>query len=125
MQKVTHDLTRAALVKRCAAILPRVRATLDPQTTKELTFLNDLVYPGANRSDTVDGLHGTGVADPYRWLEDPGSADTTSWITAQNELTDSVLEACPGREDLKKRLSEMYTTRPRRRKKHPQQGDYF
>jgi prolyl oligopeptidase len=76
--------------------------------TEESIFLNDLVYPGANRSDTVDNLHGTEVADPYRWLEDPESADTTSWITAQNKLTDSVLEACPGREDLKKRLTEMY-----------------
>jgi hypothetical protein len=67
-----------------------------------------LVYPSAARSGPVESLHGTEVADPYRWLEEPQSERTTEWIAAQNKLTAEVLEECPGREKLKGRLTEMY-----------------
>src|SRR5499427_10944636 len=38
-----------------------------------------------------DDYHGEFVADPYRWLENTGSAETAAWIATQNELTASVL----------------------------------
>jgi len=38
-----------------------------------------------------DDYHGELVADPYRWLESTGSPETSAWIAAQNELTQSVL----------------------------------
>ena len=43
-------------------------------------------YPAARRSDIVDVLHGTPVADPYRWLEDPTAPETIAWSAAQDEL---------------------------------------
>ena len=43
--------------------------------------------PASRRGDTVETLHGHEVADPYRWLEDPGSAETREWVRAQNEAT--------------------------------------
>ncbi|MGI8553315.1 MAG: prolyl oligopeptidase family serine peptidase, partial [Dehalococcoidia bacterium] len=65
-------------------------------------------YPQARRSDQVDDYHGTTVADPYRWLEDPDSPESRAWIDAENALTASFQEAIPQRERLKQRLTELW-----------------
>ncbi len=65
-------------------------------------------YPKARRSEQIDDFHGTKVADPYRWMEDTSSSETTAWINAQNVLTDSFLQTIPEREPLKKRLTELW-----------------
>jgi prolyl oligopeptidase len=66
-----------------------------------------LPYPYARRADTVDILHGVPVADPYRWLEDPDSAETAAWVAAQNALTRSVLDR-PLRQNLVQRLWTLF-----------------
>ena len=43
-------------------------------------------YPSARRLDLVEDLHGHRVADPYRWLEDASSPETTAWSQAQDAL---------------------------------------
>ncbi len=43
-------------------------------------------YPPARRLALFDVLHGVEVADPYRWLEEPGSEETKAWSAAQDEL---------------------------------------
>ncbi|HEX5333667.1 MAG TPA: prolyl oligopeptidase family serine peptidase, partial [Cellulomonas sp.] len=43
-------------------------------------------YPSARRLDLVEDLHGHRVADPYRWLEDASSPETTTWSEAQDAL---------------------------------------
>ena len=43
-------------------------------------------YPSARRSDAVERLPGHTVPDPYRWLEDDGSAETRTWSAAQDAL---------------------------------------
>jgi hypothetical protein len=50
-------------------------------------FAKKYVYPEAMKQDVVDNYHGTQVADPYRWLEDPDSPETVAWVTKENELT--------------------------------------
>jgi hypothetical protein len=65
-------------------------------------------YPPSRRSDTTDQLHGTTVPDPYRWLEDLNSAETSAWIKAQNEISQSYLEATPGRDTLEKHLTQLW-----------------
>jgi len=50
-----------------------------------------LSYPPTAMGHDGDDYHGEFVADPYRWLEDTGSAETAAWIAAQNELTAGVL----------------------------------
>jgi prolyl oligopeptidase len=64
-------------------------------------------YPAAARSDICDQQHGHLVADPYRWLEDPGSAATREWLAAQDELYAGALAGTPGRDRLSGRLAEL------------------
>lgn len=65
-------------------------------------------YPETRRSDQVDDYHGTSVADPYRWLEDPDSDESREWIEAQNELTEKYLSRIPEREHIQKRLTSLW-----------------
>jgi prolyl oligopeptidase len=67
-----------------------------------------LTYPVSATIDQVDEYHGTAIADPYRWLEDPHSDQTKAWIEAQNQVTFSYLSQIPARETLKQRLTELW-----------------
>jgi prolyl oligopeptidase len=67
-----------------------------------------LSYPETARGDVVDTYHGTSVADPYRWLEDPDSDETRAWIGAQNEVTESYLSGVESREAIRARLTEVW-----------------
>src|SRR5690606_25148064 len=62
-------------------------------------------YPETRRIDLVETLHGVRVPDPYRWLEDLDSSDTAQWVAAQNEVTFGYLEAIPGRDCIRERLT--------------------
>jgi prolyl oligopeptidase len=63
-----------------------------------------LDYPDTRRDGTVDRLHGHDVPDPYRWLEDPDSAETRAWVLAQNEVSRGYLDALPSREWFQREL---------------------
>ena len=65
-------------------------------------------YPATRRIDHVDTYHGTRVPDPYRWLEDADSAETRSWIQAQNALAQPYLESIPAREGIKQRMTQLW-----------------
>jgi len=44
-------------------------------------------YPEARREARVTVYHDIQVSDPYRWLENPDSAETRDWLGAQQRLT--------------------------------------
>ena len=67
-----------------------------------------LTYPDSKPGDTIDTLHGIPVPDPYRWLEDLNSDETATWVNAQNNLTEGFLSKIPGRDSLKKHLTELW-----------------
>ncbi|MEH1928204.1 prolyl oligopeptidase family serine peptidase [Nostoc sp.] len=67
-----------------------------------------LTYPSSHKSDQVDNYHGTLVADPYRWLEDPDSEETKTWIEAENQVTFGYLSEIPTREKIKQRLTKLW-----------------
>ncbi|MBN3921680.1 prolyl oligopeptidase family serine peptidase, partial [Nostoc sp. NMS4] len=73
-----------------------------PSSKKSLT------YPTSHKSNQVDDYHGTLVADPYRWLEDPDSEETRTWIEAQNKVTFGYLSEIPAREKIKQRLTKLW-----------------
>lgn len=70
--------------------------------------IGNIPYPFIETVDTVDTYFGTAVADPYRWLEDDHSEETGEWVAAQNEVTNSFLEQIPYRDQIKKRLTEIW-----------------
>ena len=65
-------------------------------------------YPTARKSDVVDDYHGTKVADPYRWLEDPDSPESRAWIEAENRLTNAYLADIPARATIRDRLTKLW-----------------
>src|SRR5262249_3426634 len=67
-------------------------------------------YPKTKKVDQTDELHGTTVADPYRWLEDDvrKSKDVADWVEAQNKVTFGFLEKISARKPLQKRITELW-----------------
>lgn len=65
-------------------------------------------YPDARRSDQVDDYHGTKVADPYRWLEDPDSSESRAWIEAENKVTFDFLGKIPERDAIRRRITALW-----------------
>jgi len=72
------------------------------------TSQNSFDYPETRKGDVVDNYHGTGVPDPYRWLEDDMSEETAQWVRAQNDLTFSYLEGIPFRDAVRERMTEIW-----------------
>jgi prolyl oligopeptidase len=68
-----------------------------------------LLYPDARKSDQVDDYHGKKVADPYRWLENSDSQESTTWIEAENKLTTAYLNQIPERVWIKQRLTRLWS----------------
>jgi prolyl oligopeptidase len=67
-----------------------------------------LVYPKPVKGEHVDDYHGTRVADPYRWLEDPDAEATQAWVEAENKVSFAYLEAIPARERIRERLTQLW-----------------
>jgi prolyl oligopeptidase len=109
---VAAALLAAILAHSAAAAGPfRRRALMPPAASPSgaaSARATTLSYPATRMSDHVDDYHGTKIADPYRWLENPDSADTRAWIEAQNKVTFAWLEKLPLREKLRTRLTELW-----------------
>jgi prolyl oligopeptidase len=60
--------------------------------------MSEYRYPEARRLDLTEDLLGYQVSDPYRWLEDAGSAERASWLAAQADLFAAQRAELPGRE---------------------------
>jgi len=53
-------------------------------------------YPIVRRDENCCAeLHGVEVKDPYRWLEDPDSEETSSFVKAQNDFSRPFLSSSP------------------------------
>jgi prolyl oligopeptidase len=67
----------------------------------------ELPYPGARRLDLTEEIFGHVLRDPYRWLEDAGSAETRAWLAAQDALFAGYAASLPGRDALAARIAEL------------------
>lgn len=61
-------------------------------------------YPPTRSADVVEVLHGERIADPLRWLEDDAAPEVEAWDRAQQAVTRGVLDAVPGRAELRARI---------------------
>jgi prolyl oligopeptidase len=88
-----------------AAVTPLDWAGAQPVSTAAT-----IAYPDTKRADLVETEFGVTVADPYRWLEDDvrNDADVKAWVDQQNAVTNAFLGTLAGREQLKKRLTELF-----------------
>jgi prolyl oligopeptidase len=87
------------------AILVLALVGCKEQPKKEVV---SMTYPQTKKVDTVDTYFDSQVSDPYRWLEDDQSEETAAWVKSENEVTFGYLEKIPFREELKKRLSDLW-----------------
>lgn len=81
-------------------------------------------YPVSRIDKQIDNFHGTSVADPYRWLEDPNSPETRAWVEEQNRITQAFLQDIPQKSEIKKRLTELWDF-PRAYAPYKVKGKYF
>ena len=81
-------------------------------------------YPASRIEEQIDDYHGTFVADPYRWLEDPNSAETREWVDNQNQVTQEFLQDISQKSEIKKRLTELWNF-PRAYAPYKVKGKYF
>ena len=78
------------------------------QGKKSAEKITLMKYPETKKDSTTDNYFGKAIADPYRWLENDTSAETKAWVVAQNKVTQNYLSQIPYREDIKKRLTEIW-----------------
>jgi len=82
-----------------------------------------ITYPVTKKVDHVDDYFGTKVKDPYRWLEDVNSTETTEWVKAQKKVTDNYLAGIQFRSGMKSRLTELWNYE--RYSAPAKEGDYY
>ncbi|MCC5640482.1 prolyl oligopeptidase family protein [Nostoc sp. CHAB 5844] len=73
-----------------------------------MSTAKQFTYPNTHKSEQVDNYHGTLVADPYRWLENPDSDETKAWIEAENKITFGFLGEIYARDKIKQRLTKLW-----------------
>ncbi|NYF25383.1 prolyl oligopeptidase family protein [Sporosarcina sp. JAI121] len=56
----------------------------------------------------IENFHGTDVADPYRWLENPDDEEVKNWVDEQNNMTQNYLATYPEREKVRERLTKSW-----------------
>lgn len=109
MQHFTVTLFSIIFILSCSPKTTKVVDDSMSKTKNEMKSTNiEINYPLTRKDEVVEDYHGTSVSDPYRWLEDDTSEETTSWVTAQNKVTQSYLSHISFREDIKKRLTELW-----------------
>lgn len=63
-------------------------------------------YPATKEIPVVDNYLGTPITDNYRWLENLSDTTFKSWIKAQADFSNNLIDKISGKEMLLKRLKE-------------------
>jgi prolyl oligopeptidase len=103
-----HATLAVALMAAFGAVNAAQPAAQPAVTPGACTTGSALTYPVTQKVAQTDNYHGTTVADPYRWLEDANSAETKSWVDAQNAVTQAYLGQIPQRGAIRQRLTRLW-----------------
>ncbi|MFD1206174.1 prolyl oligopeptidase family protein [Sporosarcina contaminans] len=76
-----------------------------------------------NEEVTIENFHGTEVADPYRWLENPNDEKVKQWVDEQNAVTKEFLSSYEQREQIKEKLTSLWNY-PKYSVPH-KEGEYY
>jgi len=95
-------------VKGAAVLVAAITAGTILMTNHSAAFAKKYKYPEAAKGDVVEDYHGTKVADPYRWLEDPDAKETQAWVGEENTLTRAYIDSYPAREAIEDRLKTLF-----------------
>src|SRR5690242_10494837 len=68
--------------------------------------------PPAAKRPVPHEYHGVKVVDDYEWLEIGNDPEVRGWSDAQNQRARSILDRLPGREDIRRRVTELATSQP-------------
>jgi len=107
-----HTISLLTALASSAAAFAAGPDTAAPAAAQQPPAL--IVYPKTERVEHADTYHGTVVQDPFAWLEEADTPDSTvwpkveAWITEQNKLTFSYLETLPYRDSIRSRLTELW-----------------
>ncbi len=71
-------------------------------------MITTMAYPETKKGDVVDSYFGTNITDPYQWLENDTAADVQEWVKAENEVTQNYLSQISYRDNIKKRLTQIW-----------------
>jgi prolyl oligopeptidase len=96
-----------ALAGALAVLLPNCESAAPSRPIPKVAR-SPVDYPPARLDDAYDDYHGTRVADPYRWLEDPDSPETRQWIDAQVRVCNAYLAGVPQRAALRARIERLW-----------------
>lgn len=77
-------------------------------TAMSLPIMAQWNYPNTRMEDVSDNYFGTIVKDPYRWLENDTSAETSAWVKEQQAFTENYLKQIPYRDKIRNRLAEIW-----------------
>ena len=80
------------------------------------------VYPESKTVMQSDTFFGQVIQDPYRWLEDQQSVETTEWVKQQNEFTRDYLNKIPNHFTLSEQIKKNSFVSYFNPEKH---GDYY
>ncbi|MGH8003829.1 MAG: prolyl oligopeptidase family serine peptidase, partial [Limisphaerales bacterium] len=67
--------------------------------------------PATMKKPVTDNYQGASVTEDYRWLEDYKNSEVRQWSESQNQRTRAFLDKLPGREQIQKRLKDLYGSR--------------
>lgn len=85
-----------------------VMASCSSNKEKQVTE-SKIQYPETFQDSTIiDDYFGTKIADPYRWLEDDNSEETSNWVEAQRKITNSYIDSIGTKEKFKKQLTDLW-----------------